>query len=191
MRLKHTTAVRIFFCRLIWLSSLCLVLLNIPSIIWWIMKSTPRFSMNTITMIKPTRLAYDPAMLLKVVLFAYSRGITSSRKIEKACWENVIFMALSADSQPHFTTITDFISRMHRPVGELFLQILMVCDQLDLIGKDMFAIDGRKIMGWFAPPNRLQRAILVSTSKTATDRTTHVYFSPRYRYWQEQFSSFR
>ena len=137
------------------------------------------------------RLAYDPAMLLKVVLFAYSRGITSSRKIEKACRENVVFMALSADSQPHFTTIADFISRMHRPVGELFLQILMVCDQLDLIGKDMFAIDGRKIMGWFAPPNRLQRAILVSTSKTATDRTTHVYFSPRYRYWQEQFSSFR
>ena len=34
---------------------------------------------------------------------------------------------------------------MHRPVGELFLQILMVCDQLDLIGKDMFAVDGRKI----------------------------------------------
>ena len=88
------------------------------------------------------RLAYDPAMLLKVVLFAYSRGITSSRKIEKACRENVVFMALSADSQPHFTTIADFISRMYRPVGELFLQILMVCDPLDLIGKDMFAIDG-------------------------------------------------
>ena len=61
----------------------------------------------------------------------HSRGITSSRKIEKACRENVVFMALSADSQPHFTTIADFISSMHRPVGELFLQILMVCDQLD------------------------------------------------------------
>ena len=77
------------------------------------------------------RLAYDPAMLLKVVLFAYSRGITSSRKIEKACRENVVFMVLSADSQPHFTTIADFISSMHRPVGELLVQILMVCDQLD------------------------------------------------------------
>ena len=77
------------------------------------------------------RLAYDPAMLLKVVLFAYSRGITSSRKFEKACRENVVFMVLSADSQPHFTTIADFISSMHRPVGELFVQILMVCDQLD------------------------------------------------------------
>ncbi len=91
------------------------------------------------------RLAYDPAMLLKVVLFAYSRGMTSSRKIEKACRENIVFMALSADSQPHFTTIADFISRMHKPVGQLFMQVLMVCDQLDLIGKDMFAIDGRKM----------------------------------------------
>ncbi|WOG25894.1 transposase [Endozoicomonas sp. 8E] len=52
------------------------------------------------------RLAYNPAMLLKVVSFAYSRGITSSHKIEKACRENIVFMALSADSQPHFTNPT-------------------------------------------------------------------------------------
>src|SRR3990172_3874132 len=49
--------------------------------------------------------AYDPALLLKIVLYAYSRGIITSRDIEKACRENVIFMALSADTQPHFTTI--------------------------------------------------------------------------------------
>ncbi|TMO20880.1 DDE transposase, partial [Pseudoalteromonas sp. S4492] len=54
-------------------------------------------------------------------------------------------MALSADSQPHFTTIADFVSRMHEPIGLLFTQILMVCDQLGLIGKDRFAIDGRKM----------------------------------------------
>ncbi len=91
------------------------------------------------------RLAYDPAMLLKVVLFAYSRGITSSRKIKKACRKSIVFMALAADSQPHLTTIADFISRLHTPITDLFMQILMVCDQLDLIGTDMFAIDGRKM----------------------------------------------
>ena len=47
------------------------------------------------------RPAYDPAILLKIVLLAYSRGVTSSRKIEALCRENVIFMALSADSRPH------------------------------------------------------------------------------------------
>jgi hypothetical protein len=51
--------------------------------------------------------AYDPAILLKIILYAYSRGITSSRKIEQCCRENVIFMALSADTQPHFTMSED------------------------------------------------------------------------------------
>ena len=49
--------------------------------------------------------AYPPAMLLKVVLFAYSRGIVSSREIERACREHVTFIALSGDNAPHFTTI--------------------------------------------------------------------------------------
>ena len=46
------------------------------------------------------RCAYDPKILLKVVLFAYSRGLISSRKIEMACKENVTFMALSCGQQP-------------------------------------------------------------------------------------------
>jgi transposase len=54
--------------------------------------------------------AYDPAILLKIILFAYSRGIISSRDIEKLCRENVVCMALLADTSPHFTTIVDFIS---------------------------------------------------------------------------------
>ena len=54
--------------------------------------------------------AYNPAILLKIILFAYSKGINSSRKIEKFCRENIVCMALAADSRPHFTTIADFIS---------------------------------------------------------------------------------
>jgi transposase len=54
--------------------------------------------------------AYDPAILLKIILYAYSRGITSSRKIAECCRDNIIFMALSAESAPHFRTIADFIS---------------------------------------------------------------------------------
>ena len=56
--------------------------------------------------------AYDPKILLKIILFAYSKGITSSRKIAQCCRENIIFMALSANTRPHFTTIADFISTM-------------------------------------------------------------------------------
>ncbi|GAB2582581.1 IS1182 family transposase [Nitrincola alkalisediminis] len=89
--------------------------------------------------------AYDPAILLKVVLFAYSRGIISSRKIAQACRENVLFMALSADSQPHHSTLADFISRMDEVIAPLFTHVLMVCDSLNLIGREMFAIDGCKM----------------------------------------------
>lgn len=89
--------------------------------------------------------AYDPKILLKIILFAYSRGIVSSRKIAQACRENVVFMALSADTQPHFTTIADFISTMDKEIVKLFLEVLMVCDAEGLIGREMFAIDGCKL----------------------------------------------
>ncbi len=89
--------------------------------------------------------AYDPAILLKIVLYAYSRGITSSRKIEQCCRENVVFMALSADTQPHFTTIADFISSLDQEIVKLFLEVLLICDEMNLIGKEMFAVDGCKL----------------------------------------------
>lgn len=89
--------------------------------------------------------AYDPRILLKIILFGYSRGITSSREIAKCCEEYIVFMALSANSRPHFTTIADFISSMDKEITHLFLQVLLVCDQQKLIGKEMFAMDGCKL----------------------------------------------
>lgn len=91
------------------------------------------------------RPAYDPRLLLKIVILAYSKGITSSRQIERLCRDNIIFMALSADTQPHFTTLSDFISRSPEAIADLFGQIVLMCDELGLIGKEMFAIDGCKL----------------------------------------------
>lgn len=111
--------------------------------------------------------AYDPAILLKIVLAAYSRGFTSSRSIGQLCRENVIFMALSADSQPHFTTIASFVSNMSDVIQPLFLQVLMTCGNAGLIGEEMFAIDGCKLpsnaskdwSGTHADLNKKQRKI--------------------------------
>ena len=89
--------------------------------------------------------AYPPAMLLKVILFAYSMGIVSSRDIERACREHVTFIALSGDSQPHFTTIAGFVSTLGDDIARIFTQILFICDQQGLIGREMFAIDGVKL----------------------------------------------
>jgi transposase len=89
--------------------------------------------------------AYPPAMLLKVVLFAYSQGIVSSRSIERACQEQVTFIALTGDSAPHFTTIAKFISTLGDDISWVFTQVLFVCDGQGLIGRQMFAIDGVKL----------------------------------------------
>jgi len=89
--------------------------------------------------------AYPPGVLLKIVLLAYSKGIMHSRDIEGACRENVVFMAISGDSHPHFTTIAKFVATLAEPIGEVFTQVLTVCDREGLIGRQMFAIDGVKL----------------------------------------------
>ena len=91
--------------------------------------------------------AYPPAMLLKVILFAYSQGIVSSRAIERSCREHVTFMALSGDNTPHFTTIADFVSALGKDITDIFAQVLFICDGQGLIGREMFAIDGVKLPG--------------------------------------------
>jgi transposase len=89
--------------------------------------------------------AYNPSVLLKIILFAYSRGIFSSRDIARACEENVVFMALSAETRPHFTTISNFVSGTNGQIDDIFTDVLLYCNQIGLIGKNMFAIDGCKM----------------------------------------------
>src|SRR5664279_2343232 len=89
--------------------------------------------------------AYDPRVMLKIVLLAYSRGLISSRKIEQACEQNVLFMAIGGDSRPSFTHIAKFVRELGPEVQALFAQVLMTCDRIGLIGKTMFAIDGVKL----------------------------------------------
>jgi len=91
------------------------------------------------------RPAYDPAILLKIVLFAYSKGITSSREIQWCCRNNIIFKALSCNTEPHFTSIASFISTSAVQIESIFEQVLLVCDEQGLLGKELFAIDGCKL----------------------------------------------
>ena len=89
--------------------------------------------------------AYDPRVMLKIVLLAYSRGLISSRPIERACAQNVQFMALSGDAQPSYTHIAKFVRELGEQIKPLFAQVLATCDRLGLIGRHMFAIDGVKL----------------------------------------------
>jgi transposase len=89
--------------------------------------------------------AYSPAVLLKIVLFAYSQGIVSSRAIERACQEHVTFIALCGDAAPHFTTIAHFVSTVGEDIARVFGAVVAICDAHGLIGRAMFAIDGVKL----------------------------------------------
>ncbi len=108
------------------------------------------------------RLAYDPKILLKVVLFAYSRGLTGSRRIEQACRENVVFMALSCGEKPDHSTIAAFVSSMKGEIAPLFRDVLLVCEEEGLLGGTFFALDGLKLpsnasMEWSGTHSQLQR----------------------------------
>jgi transposase len=89
--------------------------------------------------------AYPPAMLLKVILYAYANRILSSRAIAHACETHSIFIALSGHTQPHFTTFAHFISHLGDDIAAVFGAVLALCHREGLIGADAFAIDGVKL----------------------------------------------
>ena len=89
--------------------------------------------------------AYPPKALLKMLLYCYSLGILSSRKIEKAGKNNIIVKALAEDIEPDHDTIAAFVSTNSKAVQDLFVRILLQCDELNLITGEMFGIDGCKL----------------------------------------------
>lgn len=91
------------------------------------------------------REAYDPRVLMKVVLYGYYKGIVSSRALAEACRRNVVFMALSADTRPHFTTLAAFVSELEQEIVGLFRDVLLYASELGLIGREHFAVDGCKL----------------------------------------------
>lgn len=91
------------------------------------------------------RPAYHPAVLLRIVLFAYSRGIFTSRQMDWHCERNVTFMALACHEAPHWTTIASFVSQHSGAITALFERVLLVCEEQGLLGHELIAIDGCKM----------------------------------------------
>jgi transposase len=91
------------------------------------------------------RKAIDPKVLIKVVLFGYSRGMISSRSLEQACGENITFMALACGQRPDHSTIADFVSSIDIEVDRLFTKVLLICEEEGLLGGTHFSLDGLKL----------------------------------------------
>jgi len=91
------------------------------------------------------RKAIDPKVLLKVILFGYSRGMLSTRPLERACHENITFMALACCQKPDHSTIASFVSTMGEEAGALFTRVLLICEEEGLLGNTHFSLDGLKL----------------------------------------------
>lgn len=89
--------------------------------------------------------AIHPKILLKVILLAYARGMISSRQIERACQENILFIALSYGHAPDHSTIASFISSMQAEVQTIFSNVLLVCEGMGLLDGTHFSLDGVKL----------------------------------------------
>jgi hypothetical protein len=94
-------------------------------------------------------------------------------------------MALSCDTHPHFTTIADFISTLDKEIVKLFIEVLLVCDQMNLIGKEMFAIDGVKLpSNAFKDWSGTKEELTHKKEKIEGKTGLAVYFADPYAAWQ-------
>jgi transposase len=91
------------------------------------------------------RPAYSPRMLLKVILLGYSRGLLSSRRLERACRENVTFMALCAGDHPDHSTFAAFVGKLDGRISAIFCEVLLICHEEGLLGGTHFSLDGLKL----------------------------------------------
>jgi transposase len=89
--------------------------------------------------------AYDPRMMVLLLLYGYCVGLPSSRRIEKACWEDAAFRLLTGNLQPDHSRISDFRRRYLADLAGLFVQVLRLCKKAGLVSLGHVALDGIKI----------------------------------------------
>jgi transposase len=89
--------------------------------------------------------AYEPSMMVALLLYAYARGNRSSRGIERACREDVTYKLITAMRVPDHSTIAEFRRRHETALGGLFSEVLALCGEAGLVEVGVISIDGMKI----------------------------------------------
>src|SRR3954462_11873683 len=91
------------------------------------------------------RPAYEPSMMVALLLYAYARGNRSSRGVERACVEDVAYRVVTGNLAPDHSTIAEFRCRHEQPLAEVFCGVLGLCARAGLVSVGVVAIDGTKI----------------------------------------------
>ncbi len=92
-----------------------------------------------------SRPAYEPAMMVALLLYAYARGMRSSRAIERACEEDVAFRVIAAQAKPDHATVARFVERHEDALAALFGEVLALCAKAGLANVGVIAVDGLKV----------------------------------------------
>jgi len=91
------------------------------------------------------RAAYEPSMMVALLLYCWSRGVRSSRRMQRACVEDVACRVIAAQQQPDHATIARFIERHETALADLFGEVLGLCADAGLASVGVIAIDGTKV----------------------------------------------
>jgi transposase len=112
---------------------------------------------------------YHPVMMTALLLYAYTQGVFSSRRIARACEERVDFMAVTALQKPDFRTINEFRRRHLKALGNLFVQVLRLCRRAGLVKLGHVALDGTKIKANASKHKAMSYARMQSAEKDLAD----------------------
>jgi len=91
------------------------------------------------------RAAYEPAMMVALLLYAYARGERSSRGIERECEEDIAYRVIAVNQRPDHATIARFVQRHERALASVFGGVLAVCAKAGLVRVGVIAVDGTKV----------------------------------------------
>ena len=127
------------------------------------------------------RAAYEPSMVVALLVYSYARGNRSSRGIERACREDVVYKLITAMAIPDHSTIAEFRRRHETALGELFTEVLKLCGEAGLVEVGVISIDGTKIRANASRgANRSYEKLVADILKEAeeTDRWEDGLFGP-------------
>src|SRR5436190_23089586 len=97
------------------------------------------------------RAAYEPSLIVALVLYAFATGVRSSRAIERHCRQDVAYRVITGNLVPDHATIARFICRHERALAELFGAVLKLCAEAGLVRPGVVSIDGTRIAGNASP----------------------------------------
>jgi transposase len=117
------------------------------------------------------RAAYEPSVMVALVLYAFATGVRSSRAIERHCRQDVAYRVITGNLVPDHATIARFIDRHQQALADLFTDVLKLCERAGLVRPGVVSIDGTRIAGNCGPEvncsfEQIAREVIATTRAT-------------------------